>query len=84
MVAKKKMMKKYGWYKHSEDGGILNAYPFQPFMLKNNSKIVRTSAWFFVSTLNGYIGYNLFTESDSDSEFEAFLDDDNGCCASIQ
>ncbi|MCI4381151.1 hypothetical protein PGIGA_G00248440 [Pangasianodon gigas] len=43
VVAKKKMMKKYGWYKHSEDG-----------------------------------------ESDSDSEFEAFLDDDNGCCASIQ
>ncbi|XP_051949884.1 voltage-dependent L-type calcium channel subunit alpha-1D [Xyrauchen texanus] len=42
VVAKKKMMKKYGWYKHSEDG-----------------------------------------ESDSDSEFEAFLDDDNGCCASI-
>lgn len=39
-----------------------------------------------VSSLNGYIGYNLFflTESDSDSEFEAFLDDDNGCCASIQ
>jgi len=23
VVAKKKMMKKYGWYKHSEDGGIL-------------------------------------------------------------
>ncbi|GAA6106826.1 voltage-dependent L-type calcium channel subunit alpha-1D [Tachysurus ichikawai] len=43
VVAKKKLMKKYGWYKHSEDG-----------------------------------------ESDSDSEFEAFLDDDNGCCASIQ
>ncbi|XP_076847620.1 voltage-dependent L-type calcium channel subunit alpha-1D [Brachyhypopomus gauderio] len=43
VVAKKKMMKKYGWYKHSEDG-----------------------------------------ESDSDSEFEAFLDDDNGCCDSIQ
>ncbi|KAG5282274.1 hypothetical protein AALO_G00054190 [Alosa alosa] len=42
VVAKKKMMKKYGWYKHSEDG-----------------------------------------ESDSDSEFEAFLDDDGGCCASI-
>ncbi len=21
VVAKKKMMKKYGWYKHSEDGG---------------------------------------------------------------
>ncbi|KAA0713731.1 Voltage-dependent L-type calcium channel subunit alpha-1F [Triplophysa tibetana] len=42
VVAKKKMMKKYGWYKHSEDG-----------------------------------------ESDSDSEFDAFLDDDNGCCASI-
>ncbi|XP_062398037.1 voltage-dependent L-type calcium channel subunit alpha-1D [Sardina pilchardus] len=42
VVAKKKMMKKYGWYKHNEDG-----------------------------------------ESDSDSEFEAFLDDDGGCCASI-
>ncbi|XP_063063855.1 voltage-dependent L-type calcium channel subunit alpha-1D [Engraulis encrasicolus] len=42
VVAKKKMMKKYGWYKHSEDG-----------------------------------------ESESDSEFEAFLDDDGGCCASI-
>ncbi|XP_059379896.1 voltage-dependent L-type calcium channel subunit alpha-1F isoform X1 [Carassius carassius] len=42
VVAKKKMMKKYGWYKHSEDG-----------------------------------------ESDSDSEFEAFLDDDSGCCSSI-
>ncbi|KAJ8016796.1 hypothetical protein DPEC_G00011080 [Dallia pectoralis] len=41
-VAKKKLMKKYGWYKHSEDG-----------------------------------------ESDSDSEFEAYLDDDNGCCASL-
>ncbi|XP_071203997.1 voltage-dependent L-type calcium channel subunit alpha-1D-like [Salvelinus alpinus] len=41
-VAKKKMMKKFGWYKHSEDG-----------------------------------------ESDSDSEFEAYLDDDNGCCASL-
>ncbi len=24
-----------------------------------------------------------YAESDSDSEFEAFLDDDNGCCASI-
>lgn len=22
VVAKKKMMKKYGWYKHSEDGGV--------------------------------------------------------------
>ncbi|CAM4714548.1 unnamed protein product [Leuciscus chuanchicus] len=42
VVAKKKMMKKYGWYKHSEDG-----------------------------------------ESDSDSEFEAFMDDDGGCCSSI-
>ncbi|XP_056102678.1 voltage-dependent L-type calcium channel subunit alpha-1F [Rhinichthys klamathensis goyatoka] len=42
VVAKKKMMKKYGWYKHSEDG-----------------------------------------ESDSDSEFEAFLDDDSGFCSSI-
>nr|XP_046200171.1 voltage-dependent L-type calcium channel subunit alpha-1D-like isoform X2 [Oncorhynchus gorbuscha] len=41
-VAKKKMMKKFGWYKHSEDG-----------------------------------------ESDSDSEFGAYLDDDNGCCASL-
>ncbi|XP_062315441.1 voltage-dependent L-type calcium channel subunit alpha-1D [Osmerus eperlanus] len=41
-VAKKKMMKKFGWYKHNEDG-----------------------------------------ESDSDSEFEAYLDDDNGFCASL-
>nr|XP_057906960.1 voltage-dependent L-type calcium channel subunit alpha-1D isoform X2 [Doryrhamphus excisus] len=40
-IAKKKMMKKFGWYKHSEDG-----------------------------------------ESDSDDDI-AYLDDDNGCCASL-
>ncbi|XP_044207690.1 voltage-dependent L-type calcium channel subunit alpha-1D [Thunnus albacares] len=41
-IAKKKMMKKFGWYKHSEDGG----------------------------------------ESDSDDDI-AYLDDDNGFCASL-
>lgn len=42
-MAKKKMMKKYGWYKHSEDGGILNVCHFHPFMFKNNNIIVKMS-----------------------------------------
>uniref|UniRef100_H3D4N0 Voltage-dependent L-type calcium channel subunit alpha n=1 Tax=Tetraodon nigroviridis TaxID=99883 RepID=H3D4N0_TETNG len=49
-IAKKKMMKKFGWYKHSEDGG---------------GRFPCSSA-----------------ESDSDDDI-AYLDDDNGFCASL-
>lgn len=57
-MAKKKLMKKYGWYKHSEDGGIMKAFYFEndAFMFINYNT-VRTSACL---VLNGYIGYNLF------------------------
>lgn len=85
VVAKKKMMKKYGWYKHSEDGGtgsflglilvciaygdVTESQTCNMFLTHTHTLWIK-SVWFL-------------TESDSDSEFEAFLDDDNGCCASI-
>uniref|UniRef100_A0A3P9AL89 Voltage-dependent L-type calcium channel subunit alpha n=1 Tax=Esox lucius TaxID=8010 RepID=A0A3P9AL89_ESOLU len=66
-VAKKKLMKKYGWYKHSEDGGLsCHSHLTVPVLVPDILPIY---------------GCAMFsTESDSDSEFEAYLDDDNGCC----
>lgn len=69
-IAKKKMMKKFGWYKHSEDGGGKKAL-----------FIVSDFLICFCYNLPTFIFYCL-TESDSDDDI-AYLDDDSGFCASL-
>lgn len=67
-IAKKKMMKKFGWYKHSEDGG-------------GRTAVIRGMftglVWSYCQCLCVFS-----TESDSDDDI-AYLDDDSGFCASL-
>lgn len=75
-IAKKKMMKKFGWYKHSEDGGGTTAdisVMVTVFDLVLYTYIYKTPL---------YHVHLCATESDSDDDI-AYLDDDSGFCASL-